>query len=325
MQAKVIQFSRPGPPDVLQLVAAQLEDPGPGEARVRQTAAGINYMDVYHRSGQYPLPLPSGVGVEAAGVVEKVGNGVSGLKPGDRVAYGGYGPGAYADFRNVPAARLVKVPEGVSDEIAAAILMKGMTVEYLFLRCFKVERGMPVLFHAAAGGVGLIAGQWGKALGAVMIGVAGGPEKCKLARENGYAHVIDRNSEDVVARVKEITGGAGVPVVYDSVGKPSFEQSLHSLAPRGFFVSFGTTAGAPPPVDAATLQKLGSLYFTRPTLVTYTAKREDLEMSAAAVFAMVANGTVRARIGQRYKLAESSRAHTDLEAGRTTGSSLILP
>jgi len=324
MKAQAIRFSKAGPPDVLELVTTDLGDPGPGEARLRQTAVGLNFMDVYHRSGQYPLPVPSGVGVEAAGVVEKTGAGVAGFKAGDRVAYGGSAPGAYADFRNVPADRLVKIPDGISEEIAAAMLMKGMTVEYLLSRCFKVERGMPVLFHAAAGGVGLIAGQWGKALGAVMIGVAGGPEKCKLAREHGYAHVIDRKGEDIAARVKEITG-SGVPVVYDSVGKESFEQSLHSLAPRGYFVSFGTTTGAPPPVEAATLQKLGSLYFTRPTLVNYIAKREELEASAAAVFDMLKNGSIKARIDQRYKLSEARRAHSELETGRTTGSSLIEP
>lgn len=325
MKAQVIRFSKAGAPDVLELATTELGDPGAGEACLRQTAVGVNFMDVYHRSGQYPLPLPSGVGVEAAGVVEKTGAGVSGVKAGDRVAYGGSAPGAYADFRNMPADRLVRIPEGISEQTAASILMKGMTVEYLLNRCFKVERGMPVLFHAAAGGVGLIAGQWGKALGATMIGIAGGPEKCKLAREHGYAHVVDRTREDIVARVKEITGGAGVPVVYDSVGKTSFEQSLKSLAPRGYFVSFGTTTGAPPPVEAATLQKMGSLYFTRPTLVTYTAKREDLEASAAAVFNMLKNGSIKARIDQRYKLSEAKRAHTELETGRTTGSSLILP
>lgn len=325
MKAQTIRFSKAGAPDVLELVTAELADPSAGEACLRQTAIGVNFMDIYHRSGQYPLPLPSGVGVEAAGVVEKAGAAVTGVKAGDRVAYGGSAPGAYADFRNMPADRLVKIPDGISEQTAASILMKGMTVEYLLNRCFKLERGMPVLFHAAAGGVGLIAGQWGKALGATMIGIAGGPEKCKLAREHGYAHVIDRTHEDIVARVKEITGGAGVPVVYDSVGKASFEQSLKSLAPRGYFVSFGTTTGAPPPVEAATLQKMGSLYFTRPTLVTYTAKREDLEASAAAVFNMLKNGSIKARIDQRYKLAEAKRAHTELETGRTTGSSLILP
>jgi NADPH2:quinone reductase len=325
MKANVIRLDRQGAPDVLLLQGMEVAAPGTGEVLVRQTAIGLNFMDVYQRSGQYPLPLPSGLGVEAAGVVEAVGSGVSGLKPGDRVAYGGSAPGSYADLRLMPSDRLVKLPDDITEEQAAAILMKGMTVEYMLQRCYPVKRGDFVLFHAAAGGVGLVAGQWGKALGAVMIGVAGGPEKCTLAKAHGYDHVIDRKREDIVARVKEITGGAGVPVVYDSVGKDSFEASLKSLAPRGYFVSFGTTTGAPPPVEAATLQKMGSLYFTRPTLATYIAKREDLVMSANAVFDMVRKGAVKIHIGQRYRLADAVKAHADLEAGRTTGSSVMTP
>lgn len=325
MKANVIRLERQGTPDVLQLQTVDVAAPGAGEVLLRQTAIGLNFMDVYQRGGQYPLQLPSGIGVEGAGVVEALGSGVSGLKIGDRVAYGGSAPGSYADLRLMPADRLVKLPDDISEEQAAAILMKGMTVEYMLQRCYPVKRGEFVLFHAAAGGVGLVAGQWGKALGAVMIGVAGGPEKCALARAHGYTHVIDRKSEDIAARVREITNGAGVPVVYDSVGRDSFEASLKSLAPRGYFVSFGTTTGAPPPVEAATLQKMGSLYFTRPTLATYVAKREDLVMSANAVFDMVRKGAVKIHIGQRYRLVDAAKSHADLEAGRTQGSSVMTP
>jgi NADPH2:quinone reductase len=325
MKANVIRLDKQGAPDVLHLKSMEIAAPGAGEVLLRQTVIGLNFMDVYQRGGQYPLPLPSGIGAEGAGVVEAVGANVSGLKAGDRVAYGGGAPGSYADLRLMPADRLLKLPDDISEEQAAAILMKGMTVEYMLQRCYPVKRGEFVLFHAAAGGVGLVAGQWGKALGATMIGVAGGPEKCALAKAHGYDHVIDRKREDIAARVREITNGAGVSVVYDSVGRDSFEASLKSLAPRGFFVSFGTTTGAPPPVEAATLQKMGSLYFTRPTLATYVARRDDLVMSANAVFDMVRKGAVKIHIGQRYRLADAAKAHADLEAGRTQGSSVMTP
>ena len=224
---------------MLKLETMTLPEPASGEVLVRHTAIGLNYQDVYHRTGFYPLPLPSGIGTEAAGVVERVGPGVTDLQAGDRITYAG-AVGAYASHRLVPAARVVKIPDGISDEVAAAVMLKGMTVEYLLNRCYAVKPGQPVLFYAAAGGVGLIAGQWGRHLGATMIGVAGGADKCRLAREHGYAEVIDRTREDVVERVKAITGGAGVPVVYDSVGKTTFDASIKSLAPRGLFVSFGT-------------------------------------------------------------------------------------
>ena len=282
-------------------------------------------MDVYHRSGYYPLPLPSGVGTEAAGVVESVGPGVAELKAGDRVAYGSGAPGAYADARNIPADRLVKIPDGVGDEDAAALLMKGMTAEYLLNRCYALKSGEFALFYAAAGGVGLLAGQWGRHLGARMIGVASGAEKCRAALASGYFAVIDRSSEDIVVRVKELTGGVGVPVVYDSIGKATFDTSIKCLAPRGFFVSFGTTTGSPPPVEAALLQKSGSLYFTRPTLATYCSARADMLGSARAVFDLHRKGVLKPHIGQRYPLAEAARAHADLEAGRTVGSSLLIP
>ena len=324
-EARVVRFAAPGGPDVLKFETMALPEPAAGEVQVRHTAIGLNYQDTYHRSGFYPLPMPSGIGTEAAGVVERVGPGVTDVQIGDRIVYAGGTPGAYASHRVVPAARVVKIPDGISDEVAAAVMLKGMTVEYLLTRCYPVKAGQHVLFYAAAGGVGMIAGQWGQHIGAKMIGVAGGAEKCRIAREHGYADVIDRTSEDIVERVKAITGGAGVPVVFDSVGKASFDSSLKSLAPRGFFVSFGTTTGAPPPIEAGVLQKMGSLYFTRPTLVTYTATREDLVASSTAVFDLIKRDVIKVPIGARYPLTDAARAHTDLEGGKTVGSSILTP
>ena len=271
-------------------------------------------------------PLPSGLGTEAVGVVEAVGADVKDFKVGDRVCYAS-GPvlAACATHRNYPSARLLHAPAHMQDEQIAASLLKGMTVEYLMQRCYPVQKGQYVLMHAAAGGVGLLAGQWGKHLGAHMIGVAAGPEKVKLALANGYEYCLDRLKDDIPARVKEITNGVGVPVVYDSVGKNSFDQSLNSLAPRGYFVSFGTTTGAPPPVPASTLQKMGSLYFTRPTLVTYTASNEDLRHSAQAVFDLFAKGVLKITINQRFALQDIAKAHSALESGQTSGSSVIIP
>jgi NADPH2:quinone reductase len=325
MQARAVRIKTQGGPEVLAVETVELTGPGAGEVLIRHTAIGLNYQDIYHRSGLYKLPVPTGLGTEAAGVVEQVGAAVTAFKPGDRVCYAGGAPGAGASHRVLPAERLVRTPQGISDELAAAVLLKGMTVEYLLTRCYPVGRGESVLFHAAAGGVGLLAGQWGRHLGARMIGVAAGPAKVKLALDNGYAACIDRTTEDVPARLKELTDGKGFPVAYDSVGKVTFEQTLNALAPRGYFVSFGTTTGAPPPIEAATLQKLGSLYFTRPTLVTYTASNEDLQASASAVFALLEQGVLKVSIGQRYKLDDIATAHRDLEAGRTSGSSIILP
>jgi NADPH2:quinone reductase len=324
-KARVVRFATAGAPQVLALETIDLADPGPGEVQVRQHAIGVNYMDCYHRSGYYPLSLPSGVGTEAAGVVEKVGAGVTEVKPGERVVYASGAPGAYADLRNVPADRLIAIPEGVSEDEAAAILMKGMTAEYLLTRCYPLKAGEFALFYAAAGGVGLLAGQWGRHLGARMIGVASGPDKCRRALDNGYEFVIDRAREDIVTRVKDITGGAGVPVVYDSIGKATFDTSIKCLAPRGFFVSFGTTTGAPPPVEASLLQKSGSLYFTRPTLVNYCSARPDMLASAAKVFELYRAGKLKSNIGKRYALADAASAHADLEAGRTIGASLLVP
>ena len=323
---KAVRIYETGTPDVLKIENLELAAPAAGEVRIRHTAIGLNFQDIYTRSGQYAAPLPTGLGTEAVGVVEGVGEGVTDFKVGDRVCYAS-GPvlAACATHRNYPAARLLHAPAHMQDEQIAAALLKGMTVEYLMQRCYPVQKGQHVLMHAAAGGVGLLAGQWGKHLGAHMIGVAAGPEKVKLALANGYEHCLDRLKDDIPARVKEITGGAGVPVVFDSVGKNSFDQSLNSLAPRGYFVSFGTTTGAPPPVPASTLQKMGSLYFTRPTLVTYTASTEDLRNSAAAVFDLFAKGALKININQRYALADVAKAHADLESGRTSGSSVIIP
>jgi NADPH2:quinone reductase len=326
MKTQVVRFHAPGGPEVLKFEDVDLPAPAAGEVRIRHTAIGLNFQDIYARSGAYPFPLPSGLGTEAAGVVEAVGEGVTDFQVGERVCYiSGPVLGACATHRNYPAARLLKSPAHMSDEQLAAMMLKAMTVEYLVQRCYQVKPGQFVLWHAAAGGVGLLAGQWGKHIGARMIGVAAGPQKCQLALDNGYEFCIDRLTEDVAARVKEITGGAGVPVVYDSVGKNSFDQSLASLAPRGFFVSFGTTTGAPPPVPAATLQKMGSLYFTRPTLVTYTASTAELCDSAQAVFDLVAQGALKVSIHQRYAMSDIARAHAELESGRTTGSSILIP
>ena len=323
---KAVRIYAAGGPEVLKIENLELPDPAQGEVRIRHTAIGLNFQDIYARSGQYPAPMPTGLGTEAVGVVEAVGQGVTDFKVGDRVCYAS-GPvlAACATHRNYPAARLLHAPAHMQDEQIAAALLKGMTVEYLMQRCYPVQKGQFVLMHAAAGGVGLLAGQWGKHLGAHMIGVAAGPEKVKLALANGYDYCLDRLTDDIPARVKEITGGVGVPVVFDSVGKNSFDQSLNSLAPRGYFVSFGTTTGAPPPMPASTLQKMGSLYFTRPTLVTYTASTEDLRHSAAAVFDLFAKGALKITINQRYALEDVAKAHADLESGRTSGSSVLIP
>ncbi|MDN7486009.1 quinone oxidoreductase [Burkholderia orbicola] len=326
MKAKVVRFHTPGEPNVLRFDEVDLAEPDAGEVRIRHTAIGLNFQDIYARSGLYPVPVPSGLGTEAAGVVEAVGAGVTDFHPGDRVCYiSGPVMGAYATHRNYPAERLLHAPDHISDEQLAAMMLKSVTVEYLMRRCYPVQKGQHVLMHAAAGGIGLLAGQWGRHLGARMIGVVAGPEKVALARANGYGHVIDRLTEDVVQRVRALTRDAGVPVVYDSVGKNSFEQSINCLSPRGYFVSFGTTTGAPPPVEAATLQKKGSLYFTRPTLVTYTASTADLRASAAVVFNLCARGVLKVSINQRYALADAAQAHADLAAGRTSGSSVLVP
>ena len=323
--AKAIRIHQPGGPEVLQIEDVEVGAPGAGEARIRQTAIGINYIDTYHRTGTYPLPMPTGIGLEGAGVVEAVGPGVSDVKPGDRVAYAGGPVGAYASERIMPADRLVKVPDGISDQQAAGMMLKGMTAEYLTRRTFPVKAGDTVLWHAAAGGVGLIACQWLKALGAHVIGTVGSDEKAALAKAHGCEFPVVYTREDFVARVKEITGGKGVPVVYDSVGKDTFARSLDCLRPRGMMVLFGAASGPVPPFDSQTLAQKGSLFLTRPTLFTYTASREDLVLSATSLFDVVRSGQVKIEVSRTYPLAEAQQAHRDLESRKTTGSLLLLP
>lgn len=324
MQAKAIQIDRPGPPSAMELRTVTVGEPGPGEALIRHTAIGLNYIDTYHRSGLYDLPMPSGLGSEGAGVVEAVGEGVGHVRPGDRAAYAGGAPGSYSEARVMPADRLVKLPDGIDDRQAAAMMLKGMTVEYLLNRTFKVSAGQTILFHAAAGGVGLIAGQWAKALGATVIGTAGGPEKCALARGYGYDHMIDYKQGGIAQQVRELTGGAGVPVVYDSVGKATWEESLDCLAPRGVMVSFGNASGPAPSFAPGILGAKGSLYLTRPSLVHYTLTQPEVQASADALFAMVTSGKVRIEVNQTYALADARKAHEDLEGRRTTGSTVLL-
>jgi NADPH2:quinone reductase len=324
--ARAIRIHETGGPEVLHWEEVILAPPGPGEARVRQTAVGINFIDVYQRTGLYPLPrLPHGIGMEAAGVVESTGEGVTQVRPGDRVAYAGGVPGAYAEIRNVPADRLVPLPDRIDDRTAAASMLKGMTVEYLIRRAFRVEPGMFVLFHAAAGGVGLLACQWLAHLGARVIGTVGTEEKAALARAHGCEHPVVVPREDFVARVREITGGNGIPVAYDSVGKTTFEGSLACLARRGTLVSFGNASGPPDPLDPLVLSRRGSLYLTRPTLFDYTATREELLASAAALFEVLESGAVKVRVNQTWPLRQAADAHRALESRRTTGSSLLLP
>jgi NADPH2:quinone reductase len=322
---KAIRFHKTGGPDVLQMDEVSVGDPGPNEARIKHTAIGLNFLDTYHRSGLYPLPLPSGVGSEGAGVVEAVGSNVTWVKPGDRVAYAGGPPGAYSQVRLVPADRLVKIPDGISDQQAAAMMLKGLTTQYLIRRTYKVQPGQTVLLHAAAGGVGLIASQWLKALGATVIGTVGSDEKAKLAKAHGTDYPIVYTRENFVERVKEITGGKKVPVVYDSVGKDTYMGSLDSLQPLGMMVLFGNGSGPVPPLDLALLAQKGSLFITRPTLVTYTAKREDLEAMAAELFDVVKSGKVKIEVNQTYALKDAVQAHRDLEGRKTTGSTVLLP
>jgi NADPH2:quinone reductase len=325
MRCQAIRIHETGGPETLRYEEIEVGDPGPGQVFLRQTAVGLNYIDTYHRSGLYPVPLPSGLGLEAAGVVESVGPGVADLRAGDRVAYASAPIGAYAQCRLYPAERLVKLPDGITDVQAAAMMLQGMTAEYLIRRTYPVRAGESVLFHAAAGGVGLIACQWLAHLGARVIGTAGGPEKGAIARAHGCAEVIDYRSEDVAQRVRELTGGKGVPVVYDGVGKDTFEGSLDSLARRGTLVSFGNASGPVAPFAPAVLSAKGSLYLTRPGLADYTATREDLAASAAALFDVVQKGAVRIEVRQTYALKDAAQAHRDLEARQTTGSTVLLP
>jgi NADPH2:quinone reductase len=322
MRAVVIR--RTGGPDVMELESIDLGAPGPGEALVRHRVIGVNFIDTYQRSGLYSLPLPAVLGSEAAGVVEAIGPGAS-VAVGARVAYASAGNGAYSEARLVKADRLVPLPDDVSDEVAAAALLKGMTVEYLVCRARPVRAGETVLFHAAAGGVGLIACQWLRSLGARVIGAVGSDDKAALAREYGADHTIVTSRENVAERVRAFTGGKGVPVVFDSVGKATLAASLDSLAPRGMLVSFGNASGKPDPIDLLTLANKGSLYVTRPVLAHYTATREDLVASATALFEKLRSGTVRVRIDRRYPLEEVADAHRALEARKTSGSVLLVP
>jgi NADPH:quinone reductase len=323
---KAIKIERFGDPDTMQLGDAPIGDPGPGEVRVRHHACGINFIDIYHRTGLYPIPLPSGVGVEGAGVVEAVGPGVSHLAVGDRVGYAARSPGSYAEARVLPAIPVVKLPDAIDFDTGAAMMLKGLTVQYLLRRTrVELKPGDPILWHAAAGGVGLIACQWAKALGLRLIGTAGTDDKCKLAEQHGAAYAINYRREDVVARVKEITGGKGVNVVYDAVGKDTWERSLDCLAPLGVMVSFGNASGVVPPVNIVTLSLKGSLYVQRPTLGTHLATREVAQEMADELFGMVTSGKVKIPVERRYPLAEAARAHRDLEARMTTGAGVLVP
>ncbi len=323
--AKAIRFHKTGGPEVLQLDEVSVGDPGPGQARVRHTAIGVNFLDTYQRSGLYPIQPPSGTGNEGAGVVEAVGPGVTQVKPGDRVAYTGAPPGSYCEARLYSADRLVKTPDGISDEQAASIMLKGMTAHYLIHRTYAVKRGDTVLFHAAAGGVGLLACQWLKALGATVIGTVGSDEKAAIAKAHGCDHTIVYTRENFVERVKQITGGKGVPVVYDSVGKSTFDGSLDCLRPFGLMVLYGNASGPVPPFNLGILAQKGSLYVTRPTLVTYIAARADLEAASKALFEVIKSGKVKVEITARYKLADAAQAHRDLEARKTTGQIILVP
>jgi len=321
---RAIQFTETGGPDVLKLVDIATPEPRPGQVRVRHDAIGVNFIDTYHRTGLYPVKLPSTPGGEAAGVVDAVGEGVTRLKVGDRVAYSG-GLGAYAEANVIPADRAVKVPDGVETRVAAAALLKGMTVEALLRRTYPVQAGETILVHAAVGGVGQIMTQWAKAIGAEVIATVGSEAKAARARELGADHVILYREQDVAAEVKRITGGKGVPVAYDSVGKDTFDATLASLARRGLFVSFGNASGPPAPVPPGRLAQGGSLYLTRPTLFDYIVTTEELDASAGAVFEMIASGQVKIDIGQTFPLAEARKAHEALESRATIGASLLIP
>src|SRR5215831_7293453 len=321
--AHAIRFEKPGGPDVLTWQTVEVGKPGQGQVRLRHTVVGVNYIDTYHRSGLYALQMPSGLGSEGAGVVDEVGPGVSGLKTGDRVAYGGGPIGAYADERVVPADRLVPVPAGITDQQAAAMMLKGMTAWYLVRRTHPVKRGETILIHAAAGGVGLIVCQWAKHLGATVIGTVGDDEKAALVKKNGCDYAIVYRREDVVARVAGLTQGKKLPVVYDSVGKDTFYKSLDCLAPLGLMVSFGQSSGAIGPVDIGILSAKGSLFLTRPTLNSYTASREDLLTAAGELFDVVKSGAVKISVNQTYPLRQAAQAHRDLENRKTTGQTVL--
>jgi NADPH:quinone reductase len=322
--SKAVRYHKQGGPEVLQVDDVTVGDPGPGQVRIRHTAIGVNFVDTYQRSGLYPMQLPSVAGNEAAGVVDAIGPGVKGLKKGERITYTGL-PGSYCEVRLVPAERVVKIPSGISDEQAASMLLKGMTVHYLIHSTYKVKKGDWVLWHAAAGGVGLIAGQWLKKLGVNAIGTVGSDEKMALAKAHGYKHVINYSRENFVEKVKEITKGKKLPVVYDAVGKTTWEGSLDCLQPRGLMVSFGNASGPVAPQNLGILASKGSLYVTRPTLATYIAAREDLVKRSNDLFNAVKSRKVRIETTNRYKLEDAAQAHRDLEGRKTTGSVILVP
>jgi NADPH:quinone reductase len=314
-----------GGPEVLRLEEVEVGEPGPGEARVRQSAVGLNFIDVYHRTGLYPIDLPATPGLEGAGTVEAVGEGVTEVAVGDRVAYAGGPPGAYAEVRLAPAAKLVRLPDDIAEDTAAAAMLKGLTAWYLARRTHRIAPGETVLVHAAAGGVGLLLCQWAHHLGATVIGTVGSDDKAELAAAHGCDHPVVYTREDFTARVRELTGGAGVPVVYDSVGASTWEGSLASLAPRGLMVSFGNASGPVAPFSPIELARRGSLFLTRPTMMDYTAARDDLLEGAGELFEVLRSGAVQVSIGARYSLADAADAHRALEARETTGSTLLLP
>lgn len=322
-QAQAIRIESHGGPEVLKLVSVEVPAPAPGEVTIRQKAAGLNFIDIYYRTGLYPHPLPHGLGFEAAGDVVAVGEGVSHLKVGDRVAYGQSPIGAYATLRNVPVDRVVRLPDSIGYEEAAAVMLKGLTVQYLFRQCHRLQEGQTILFHAAAGGVGLLACQWARALGVRLIGTASSPEKCALAKQHGAWEVIDYSRENVVERVMELTGGAKVPVVYDSVGKNTWLTSLDCLQPRGLMVSFGNASGPVEGVNLGLLSAKGSLYVTRPKLADYVPTQESMQAAADELFGLIADGRIKVVIGQRFPLEEAARAQETLEARKTTGATIF--
>lgn len=321
--ARTAIIERPGGPEEIRIVERELGEPGPGEIRIAHKAIGLNFIDVYQRTGLYPLEMPHALGMEAAGIVEAIGAGVSHLQAGDRAAYAAMPPGAYAEARIMPAQQVVKLPDGVAFDVAAAMMLKGLTTEYLFHRTTPLAKGDTVLFQAAAGGVGLIACQWARSEGITLIGTAGGPEKCALALEHGAAHCIDYKAEDFVPRVRALTEGKGVDVVMDAVGKDTFEGSLDCLKPLGMFISFGNASGPVPPFNIGVLGQKGSLKITRPTLFSHTADPMVLQAMAARLFDKVASGAVKLRIDQRFALEDIAEAHRALEARKTTGSTVI--
>ena len=322
---KCIRFHEHGGPEVLHEEEVEIGKPGPGEAQVRHTAIGLNYIDVYDRTGLYPGELPSSLGREAAGVITALGRNVRGFRLGDRVAYVHSVPGAYCEARNVPAARLVKVPKGIADEQAAALMLKGLTAQFLLRRTHRVQGGETILVHAAAGGVGSLLTQWGKALGARVIVVVGSEAKAALARKQGCKHVLLSGHGPLAPQVRRLTRGEGVAVVYDSVGRDTFMDSLDCLRPLGLMVSYGNASGPPPALNPLELSRRGSLFLTRPTLFSYIAQRQELDSAARELFAAVKKGVLRVRIGQRYRLSEAAAAHRDLEARRTIGSTVLIP